>query len=415
MDVSSSSASAPVRLFHADHVLPGDRPAIADGAVVVDGSGRIVDVGPAADVRPRHAGPVVERVRGIVFPGLINAHTHVELSSMRGKVPGGSGFVPWVDRLVTTRSETLADEEAEAAELGVEELVKAGTVAAGDVTNSLACVGALARRGIGGSIFHEVLGMDRAVVLRRIEGLRAEVEERVPSWPSVDLAYAPAPHALFTLHPDAARALLESAERRGVRTSLHLAEHPAERRAVEQGEGPVPDWYERRLKQRPEWPRRPLFDLAADVGALRAGVVLVHLADARPDELARIASSGASVVLCPRSNLYIEGRLPPFLAVREAGIEAALGTDSLASNTSLDVLGEARALADRFPNVPKWELFQMATWNGARALGRADLGRLTRGAKPGLFVVEGEVTGDAVAFLLGNLRAPRRVLVPRIS
>ncbi|MBX3260188.1 MAG: amidohydrolase family protein [Labilithrix sp.] len=404
-----------VRIFHADHVLPGDAPPIADGAVVVDARGAIVEVGAAAEVLPRHAGPAPERVRGVVFPGLVNAHAHVELSSMRGKVPGGHGFVPWVDRLVTTRSETLPDEDAEEIERAADELAASATVAVGDVTNSLAAVAALARRGIGGAVFHEVLGMDRGVVLRRIDGLRAELDERVPAWPSADLAYAPAPHTLFTLHPDAARALLESAERRGVRTSLHLAEHAAERRAVEHGEGPVPEWFATRFKQRPEWPRRPLFDLAADVGALRPHVVLVHLADARPDELGRVAAAGAPVVLCPRSNLYIEGRLPPLLAARAAGIEPALGTDSLASNTSLDVLAEARALADRFPSVPKWELVKMATWNGARALGRDDLGRLARGARPGLFCVEGAVTGDPAAFLLAGARATRRVLAARLG
>ncbi|MBX3221498.1 MAG: amidohydrolase family protein [Labilithrix sp.] len=402
-----------VRVLHADHVLPGDAPPIADGAVVVDARGAIVEVGAAAEVLPRHAGPTPERVRGVVFPGLVNAHTHVELSSMRGKIAGGHGFVPWVDRLVTTRSETLPDEDAEAIERAAADLAASATVAVGDVTNSLTAVAALARRGIGGAVFHEVLGMDRDVVLRRIDGLRAELEERVPSWPGADVSYAPAPHTLFTLHPDAARALLDSAERRGVRTSLHLAEHAAERRAVEHGEGPVPEWFATRFKQRPEWPKRPLFDLAADVGALRPHVVLVHLADARPDELARVAAGGAPVVLCPRSNLYIEGRLPPLLAVLAAGIEPALGTDSLASNASLDVLAEARALADRFPGVAKWELVKMATWNGARALGRDDLGRLARGARPGVFAVEGAVAGDPAAFLLANLRAPRRELARR--
>lgn len=404
-----------VRVLHADHVLPGDVPPIADGAVVVDGSGVVVEIGPATSVLPQYAGLPVERVRGVVFPGLVNAHTHLELSSMRGKVPGGHGFVQWVDRLITTRSETLADEDSEAIERGIDEIARSATVAVGDITNSLGAVMPLARRGIGGCVFHEVLGLDRAVVLRRIDGLRAELEERVPKWPGADLTYTPAPHTLYTLHPDAARALLESADPRGLRTSLHLAEHAAERRAVEHGDGPVPEWYERRFKQRPEWPKRPLFDLAAAVGALRPNVVLVHLADARPDELSKVAASGAPVVLCPRSNLYIEGRLPPLLAVREAGIEAALGTDSLASNTSLDVLAEARALADRFPNVPKWELVKMATWNGARALGRDDLGRLARGGRPGIFCVEGEVSGDAAAFLLANLRTPRRMLVSRLD
>jgi cytosine/adenosine deaminase-related metal-dependent hydrolase len=413
---SAPTAIVSPRILHADHVLPGDGPAIVDGAVVVDARGVIVDVGAAADVLPRHAGPAVERIRGVVFPGLVNAHTHLELSSMRGKVPGGHGFIPWVDRLVTTRSEIFPEEDLEGIALGVEEIERSATVAVGDVTNSLAPVSALARRGIGGCVFHEVFGMDRALVLRRIEGLRAEVEERVPSWPGDDLAYAPAPHTLFTLHPDVARSLLESAERGGLRTSLHLAEHPAERRAIEQGEGPVPEWFAHRLKQRPEWPRRPLFDLAEDVGALRPNVVLVHLADARLEELSKVARSGASVVLCPRSNLYIEGRLPPLLAVRDAGIEAALGTDSLASNTSLDVLAEARALAERFPNVPKWELVKMATWNGARALGREDLGRFAPGTRPGVFCVEGAVEDDAAAFVLSNAGksgAPRRLLVPR--
>jgi len=140
----------------------------------------------------------------------------------------------------------------------------------------------------------------------------------------------------------------------------------------------------------------------------------VHLVEARPAELARVAERGAPVVLCPRSNLHIELKLPPLLALRAAGIEAALGTDSLASNASLDVLAEAKALGDRFPALPVWELVRMATWNGARALGRTDLGRLAKGARPGIFAVESEgAVADGAAFLLANLRLPRRILAPR--
>lgn len=385
------------RVLRADHVLPGDGPAIADGMLVMDGP-TVVSVG-AWDGRP------AERLEGVLMPGLVNAHTHVELSSMRGRVHGGEGFVPWVDRLVTTRAEMVAEEEAEGVTAGVSELVASGTVAVGDVSNGLGAVDVLARSGIGGAVFHEVFGLDRSVVLRRIEGLLAE---RSRAWPTPDLSYAVAPHTLYTLHPEAARALLDRARVDGVRTSLHLAEHASERRAIEMGDGPVPEWLERRAKQSREWPRSPLFDFAESVGALRPGVLLVHLTDARPDELARVAASGASVVLCPRSNLHIEGRLPPLLAVRAAGIEAALGTDSLASNASLDVLAEARALADRFPQVPAWELVKMATWNGACALGRPDLGRLAPGTRPGVVLVEGRVSGDAAAWVL---RAPARKLV----
>src|SRR5258708_30991786 len=132
------------------------------------------------------------------------------------------------------------------------------------------------------------------------------------------------------------------------------------------------------------WPRRPVLDVADDLGLLEPDVLLVHLCEARPDELERIAKTRAPIVLCPRSNLFIQSKLPPLLAVREAGIAPALGTDSLASNLSLDVLAEARALRDRFPAVPVVELLQMATVNGARALGRPDLGRIAQGARPGL-------------------------------
>lgn len=401
------------RLFHVDHLLPGDGPPIADAAVVIDGSGIVRDVGAADAVLPRHAGASVTRVRGVAFPGLVNAHTHVELSALRGRVPGGRGFVPWVEGLLGARTEMMPEEEAEAIDAAAADLSRFATVAVGDVTNTLGAVSALAREGIGGAVFHEVFGQEREAVLRRVAGLKEELAERHPSWPTPDLAYAPAPHTLYTTHPDAVRALVEAAMRNDARTSIHVAEHPGERRAIEQGDGPVATWFEARTRQKPAWPNKPLFDHADELGVLREGVLLVHLTEARKDELARVAERGAAVVLCPRSNLYIEAKLPPLLAVREAGIAPALGTDSLASNTSLDVLAEAKALADRFPSVPAWELVQMATWNGARALGRTDLGRVAKRTAPGLYAVEGEVSGDPAGHLLRNLGAPRVRLAAR--
>jgi aminodeoxyfutalosine deaminase len=403
-----------LRILHVDHLLRGDERPITDAAIVVDEKGTIIDVGAADAVLPRHAGPPVERVLGVVFPGLVNAHTHVELSTMRGKVAGGRGFVGWVDSLLSLRLEHAPEDDAAAIESAADDLARFGTVAVGDVTNSLAAVSALARRGIGGWAFHEVFGQDREAVLRRVRGLSDELTERHPRWPSTDLEYAPAPHTLYTTHAEAVQALVEAALVRGGKTSLHLAEHAGERRAVEHGDGPVVDWFERRTKQKPDWPKRPLFDHAASVGALREGVLLVHLTEARPDELARIAESGASVVLCPRSNLFIEAKLPPLLAVLAAGLEPALGTDSLASNTSLDVLAEAKALRERFPSVEPWLLVKMATWNGARALGRKDLGRIAKGARPGIYAIDGAPKDhDAATHLLASVGAPRTLLVPR--
>src|ERR1700724_3356769 len=100
------------RAIHADTLVTGDREPIADGAVVVDAAGVVVDVGPAGEILPRHAGVKVERLEGVVLPGLVNAHTHLELSALHAQVPGGAGFLPWVEGLIGARAE-LADGEAD--------------------------------------------------------------------------------------------------------------------------------------------------------------------------------------------------------------------------------------------------------------------------------------------------------------
>ena len=400
-----------MRLVHADALVPGDGAPILDGAVAVGDHGEILDSGGASEVLQRHGGALVERVRGVLLPGLVNAHTHLELSALRGRVPGGAGFVPWVEQMIGVRSELRPEDDVAAVEHAVEELVTCGTVAVGEVTNSLAAVPALARRGIVGCVFHEVFGVEREPLDRRVAALEQMVAERVGRWPSADLAYAPTPHTLYTTHPDVVRRLLAGARERGLRASVHIAEHPAERRFLERGDGPVAEWYEARLKLRRdllEWPGESPIAFADALGALAPDVLAVHLTDALPAELDLVARRGATVVLCPRSNLHIETRLPPLLAVRAAGILPALGTDSLASSASLDVLAEARALHDRFPAVPATDLVTMATWAGARALGRLDVGRITRGARPGLIAIEGDVGSDPCAFILKNVRAPRR-------
>jgi len=400
-----------MRAVHADAVVTGDAAVIRDGAVVFDARGEIADVGSAADVLPRHAGVPVERLRGVLLPGLVNAHTHLELSALHGHVPGGAGFVAWVEHLIGARFEAPPEDDVAAIERAVDELEAYGTTGVGEVTNSLGAVTALARKGFAGCVFHEVFGVDRASVDRRIAELPRTIEERVGAWPSSDLEYAPAPHTLYTTHRSAVEQLLREARERGGRTTIHLAEHAAERRYVERGDGPVASWYASRLKLTPaamECPCKPLFDFADELGALSPQVLCVHLTDALGDELSRVAERGSPVVFCPRSNLFIETRLPPLLAARAAGLVPALGTDSLASNASLDVLAEARALADRFPTVPAVELLAMATWAGARALGRRDIGRIARGARPGLVLVEGEPAGDPSAHVLAQVRAPRR-------
>jgi aminodeoxyfutalosine deaminase len=405
-----------MRALHADAVVTGDGEVVRDGAVVVDERGVVVEVGPAGAVLPRHAGLSPERIHGVLLPGLVNAHTHLELSAMRGQVRGGAGFVPWVEQMIGVRAESRPEDDADAIEQAIADLEAFGTSAVGDVSNSMSTVRPLARRGFVGRVFHEVFGIERGPLEERVAALPKIVEDRVGQWPTAELAYTPTPHTLYTTHAAVVRRLARDARERGARISLHLAEHAAERSFLEHGDGPIPGWYETRLKLRRdllEWPGKSPVALADDLGALGPHSICVHLTDARPEELELVARRGAPVVFCPRSNLFIETRLPPLLAARAAGLLPALGTDSLASNASLDVLAEARALADRFPTVPARDLVRMATWEGARALGRDDVGRVARGARPGLLAIEGDPGDDPCRFVIGSLRAPRRWVVRR--
>jgi cytosine/adenosine deaminase-related metal-dependent hydrolase len=410
-----------VRGIAASWVLSGDgeRPPIEGGAVVLDAGERIVAVGTAVELRAQHPDARWERHDAVLTPGLINAHTHLELSALRGKVPGGRGFVPWVEGMLVARDRLAAEQDLESIDAAVGELLRTGTVAVGEVGSSLAPVEPLGTAPLLGRVFHEVYGMGAAGE-QRLRDADAIRERKRPGWPD-NLGYSVAPHTLYTLGPELVRALLARARDAGALTTLHLAEHPAERKFLADGGGPFARFLESKGANLAEFspPGTDPVRYAESLGALSPDVLCVHLADARPDELERVASAGAPVALCPRSNLHISVKLPPLLDILDAGLRPALGTDSLASCASLDVLEEARTLAERFPTVPARTLLAMLTSWGAAALRLDDrLGTLAPGKSPGVVAFEhapGAVPDDPERFILsaGKRTAPERDVLSR--
>src|SRR5262245_58297206 len=126
-------AAAPT-LYRADFLFTGEGPAIADGAVALGPGGVVVEAGPAAELLPRHAGAPCVRLSGLLAPGLINAHTHLELSHLRGRAPGGGGFFDWVEGMMRARARADEADEAAALDAALAELVDSGCVAVGEVT-----------------------------------------------------------------------------------------------------------------------------------------------------------------------------------------------------------------------------------------------------------------------------------------
>jgi len=397
-------------------LLTGDpsQPPMAAGAVLLDDLGRVVALGPEAELRAQHPSVRFERHAAVLTPGLVNAHTHLELSALRGRIPGGRGFVPWVDALVRTRAAQPPELDTEAVDGAVSELLEAGVVGVGEVCNRLASVAALASVPIAACIFHEVFGM-RQDSGDAMLGMANEERSAYPDFPP-HVRYALAPHTPYTMHPAVLQRIVRAAADSGARTSLHLAEHPAERTFLANGDGPFAAWVKSRGASELDWqpPGCDPVRYVDQLGLLGPQLTVVHLTDARADELAILAERKVEAVLCPRSNLHIELKLPPLLDILRAGLKPGLGTDSLASNASLDPLAEARALRKRFPTVAPLELLAMATAWGASALGLGHLlGRIAPGLAPGLLAFEHGPSGvsDPARFVLDQENARRKVLV----
>jgi cytosine/adenosine deaminase-related metal-dependent hydrolase len=404
-----------MRGFSADWVIPSGPEAepIADGAVVFDEHGTVVAVGQSAALRTLHGAATWSHERAVLLPGLVNAHTHLELSSLRGQTRSGAGFGPWLRSMMQARQKLQPEQDFEAIEAAVSELVRLGTAAVGEVSNSLASVEALGSAPLLGCVFHEVFGMRRETgQLMRANACHARAA--LAAWPG-NLRYTPAPHTLYSLHPETVRELVADARALGQRTSLHLSEHAAERAFLHDGSGPFADYLLTRNVDPADWspPGSSPVAYAKQLGVLAPDVLAVHLCATTAEELKIVAESAAPCVLCPRSNLFIELKLPPLYDVLAAGLKPALGSDSLASNTTLDVLAEAAALRERFPSVAPMTLLRMATWYGALALELSHrVGALAAGLAPGLIAFElAQKIADPAAFLLRFPSTPRRVLV----
>lgn len=361
-------------------------PPLADGWVHVR-EGRIAATGRGRDA------PATDRTidlgSAVVLPGLVNAHTHLELSWLRGLVPPAGDFLTWIGRLMgrRTRLETAADGPAMTAmRTALDELQATGTAAVGDISNALVSPPVLRDRGVPAVVFHELLGF------RDTDG-RAVAASAARRSPADDrgVRVVPAAHAPFSVSPELFRAIRDDV-RRLVRpiTSVHVGESPEEVQLLRDGDGP----WRTRLQELGVWrdgwtpPGTGPADYLCDLGMLQAGSLAVHGVQLTDGELARLAAADVTLVTCPRSNTWVGVGAPPIARFAAAGVRLAVGTDSLASAPDLNLFGELAAMRALAPDLPARRLLHAATVAGAEALGLADvLGSLEAGRRAHLVAV----------------------------
>jgi cytosine/adenosine deaminase-related metal-dependent hydrolase len=355
--------------YHAQRVLPITAPEIVNGTVVVEGD-RIVWVGARADAPPVAAARDVELGQALLLPGLVNAHTHLDLTVMRGVI-GGLPFFEWVRTLVAARDQLTPDDLLDSARLGIREGLKAGITTFADTASSAASFDAMLELGVRGIAYHEVFGPDPAQCDASLAGLRSAIAEMRPRETAL-VRVGVSPHAPYSVSDRLFREVAAFARSQRLPLATHVAESDDESALVTSGEGPFAEFLRsRRIEVGPR-ARSPIALLEA-CGVLDSGSLLIHCVRCDAKDIATIAEHRSAVATCPMSNMCLWHGFAPVDAIRAAGIRLGVGSDSMASNDCMDVWREAMMAGEKKGggplDTPPDAVWATATLGGASALG----------------------------------------------
>jgi len=366
-----------MQILTASWVAPVATPPLRHGRVAVE-EGRVAWVG-----RPGGPGEPKGRLRdlgpGVILPGLVNAHCHLELSHLRGQIDGSAGFVPWVQALVDARAAEHGELVLAGAAEAIRELSETGTVAVGDISNQLHHLDLLAASGLEAVVFYELLAWDPSRAASTLESARARIAGLKTG---AHLQVRLAAHAPYSTSAP----LLEGLVRAGGPGALHLAESAAESRFLASGDGPWPAFLSARGLGHVAFtpPGKSPVRYVDGLGVLHPGLVAAHCVHVDDGDRALLARRGVHVAICPRSNQNLNVGVAAVPDLWKAGVRLCLGTDSLASVPSLDLREDMAALRRQFPELPAAVIVGMATQGGAEALGLMDLGTIAPGKRAAL-------------------------------
>jgi len=382
-------------LLRARWVVPVSEPPIRDGGVLVEGS-TITAVGPYDDVKS-WAGrgcDIIDFGEAIIMPGLINAHTHLMLTVLRGLEDDMTLF-PWIASCVLGPEELLSERDFYySALLGCLEALRSGTTCLADACPRDVGLRAMAEAGLRGVAYLEVFEGElgpREAVEEALE-TASKMGEKAPERVRVGIS----PHSPYVNSPEMLRLLAEETREAGLPIALHLAETKAELEFFLRGSGELALVAQELGLKAPRGVGKTPTRYLHELGLLGPDVLLAHAIYLTDDDMSLIAEAGSPVAHCPKSNAKLGSgiaRIPEMLA---SGIKLSLGTDSAASNNKLDIFEEMRAAifiqrakrADA-PVLTAEEVLHMATLGGAEALGLGDLvGSLEPSKKADIVVVE---------------------------
>ena len=391
-------------IYSARWVMPIASPAIDFGAVAVEGE-KIVAVGEAHDVRSQfpHA-TVTDFGTSAILPGLVNAHSHLELTAMRGFLENEEhDFKAWLSKLTVARMAMTGDDLLVSAACGAMEAARAGITCIGDsssvATHTMKAVGGIGLRGI---IYQESFGPDPNVAEESVEGLRRELDA-MRAIETTTVRVGVSPHAPYTVSAPQLKMISRMAIDDKLPLMMHAAESQAEKSLMFEGTGAFAEGLR---KRNIEWkaPGISTIQYLARYGIMETKPLLAHCITVDDQDIETMRVAGASVAHCPKSNAKLRHGRAPFAKFLRADLKAGIGSDSVASNNNCDILEEARfallfargggdfGLCENSNASPTevcaTDVLFTATLGGAHALGLANqIGSLKEGLQADLTIV----------------------------
>jgi cytosine/adenosine deaminase-related metal-dependent hydrolase len=357
--------------------------------VVTKEDGTIVDL-----INAKEAGEDCKVLEGILSPGFINAHCHLELSHLKGAIPTQTGLSEFVKQIVPKRAaaQEIIDAAIDAAET---EMFENGIVAVGDICNTADTIAAKTKSKLAYYNFIEIYGLDPLLAAQKMQaGLSLQNE-----FINHGLKAVVVPHASYSV-PAALLQLISDAY--GSHTvSIHNQETKAENDFFENKIGAFVDMYARVGVDLDFFTPTKTTSLQSVLPFLKnaAKTIWVHNSFTSISDIGAVQATGTDAYwcLCPSANQYIENTMPPVQLLREQRANIIVGTDSYASNWSLNMLDELKKIQAHNPEIPLAEMLTWITSNGARALQMEDtLGSIEKGKKPGLVLIENMTTSTRI-------------------
>jgi cytosine/adenosine deaminase-related metal-dependent hydrolase len=352
-----------------------------NSVVVTTKDGTIVDITSASD-----AGEDIQELDGLLCPGFINAHCHLELSHLKGAIPTETGLSEFVKQIVPKRA--AAQEVIEAAiEAAENEMYNNGIVAVGDICNTADTIVAKTKGKIAYYNFVEIYGLDPLLATQKMnEGLLLQAQ-----YEAANLRAVVVPHASYSV-PAALLELLAK-KYRSHTVSIHNQETKAENDFFEKKIGAFVDMYARVGVDLDFFTPTKTTSLQSVLPYLKDATktIWVHNSFTSESDIKAVQGTNTDAYwcLCPSANQYIENTMPPVQLLREQHANIVVGTDSYASNWSLNMLDELKRIQLHNPQIPIAEMLTWITSNGARVLQMEDkLGSIEPGKKPGLVLIK---------------------------